>query len=164
VHSQPPPVRAVSEFSRPDPSLVSSTGFGLESFAMQSSTSLSDLATRSAQASRACAQAIAALLAHLEPQQSAHALLQVREALRAEVLERIAKSVGDKAAADLLTHLTSAQQQILLDRLRDRDAARAAAVEKLIFSFEDLREVADHGFRKLMRLALAGFNRTRNRS
>jgi flagellar motor switch protein FliG len=126
-------------------------------------------------------QTIAVVLAYLDPDQSAEVLGRLPENVRAEVIARIASldgvqpsalnqlddvierqfsgkvatrtaSLGGaKAAANIINNMEISQEGVLLGQLREMDETLAGTIEELIFTFDDLMDIADRDFQELLR-------------
>lgn len=126
-------------------------------------------------------QIVAIVLAYLDSDQAAAVLGQLPEALRSDVVLRIATldgvqpsalleldeimekqfsgnasaktSVlgGPKAAADILNFLEASSENAILEELKRTDEALADQIQDLIFVFDDLIEVDDRGMQELLR-------------
>jgi flagellar motor switch protein FliG len=126
-------------------------------------------------------QTIAVVLAYLDPHQSAEILSRLSEAIRPEVLARIATLDGvqpnalnrldeiierqfsgkdstrtadiggAKTAADILNKMAPAQEGLVLTQLRKTDETLAGAIEDLIFTFDDLTRIEDRDIQQLLR-------------
>lgn len=126
-------------------------------------------------------QIVAIVLAYLDSDQAAAVLGQLPEALRSDVVLRIATldgvqpsalleldeimekqfsgsaasktSVlgGPKAAADILNFLESSSENAIIEDLRRNDESLAQRIQDLIFVFDDLVEIDDRGMQELLR-------------
>jgi flagellar motor switch protein FliG len=124
-------------------------------------------------------QTIAILLAYLEPQQGSRVLALLPEALRPDILVRLAtldevhpsaiaaldvvleKQLkgggrvnafgGPKFTATILAQVDRGLEESLLGGLREADSALAEVIEQLMFTFDDLAGVDDRGLQALLR-------------
>jgi flagellar motor switch protein FliG len=124
-------------------------------------------------------QTIAILLAYLDPQQGSRVLALLPEALRPDIMVRLAtldevhpsalaaldvvieKQLkggggvnnfgGPKFAASLLTQMDRGLEESLLAELRQTDSELAERIETLMFTFDDLAGVEDRGLQALLR-------------
>jgi len=124
-------------------------------------------------------QTIAILLAYLEPQQGSRVLALLPDALRPDIMVRLAtldevhpsalaaldvvleKQLkggggvnnfgGPKFAASLLTQMDQGLEESLLAELREADSELAERIETLMFTFDDLAGVEDRGLQALLR-------------
>ncbi|MCZ2414004.1 MAG: flagellar motor switch protein FliG [Burkholderiales bacterium] len=126
-------------------------------------------------------QIIASILVHLEREQASATLLELDDALRNEVVLRIATLDGiqpramreldevlarvlagsdtqrhttlggSKTAAEILAHFGGLAEAATLDAIRERDAALAQAIADLMFTFEDLDRLDDRAIQLLLR-------------
>lgn len=126
-------------------------------------------------------QVIAAILAHLEPEQASSVVTLFNDRLRDDVLLRIAtlegiqpiamddlnnaltkllsgqsgnrkqKVGGIKATAEVLNYLGSNVESQIMDNIRDHDPDLAQKIMDEMFTFEDLNKVEDRGIQALLR-------------
>ena len=126
-------------------------------------------------------QIIASILVHLERDQASAILLQLNEALRAEVVLRIAtldgiqpnalkelnealsrvlaggdktqrsKLGGSKTAAEIINFLGGSAEAGLLETIREEDPDLAQAIEDQMFTFDDLINLDDKAIQLLLR-------------
>lgn len=124
-------------------------------------------------------QTIAILLAYLEPAQGSRVLALLPEALRPDIMVRLAtldevhpsalaaldvvleKQLkgggrtqgfgGPKFAATVLAQLDKGQEESLMEGLRQADGDLAERIEHLMFTFDDLAGVDDRGLQALLR-------------
>ena len=126
-------------------------------------------------------QIIAIVLAYLEADQAAEVLTLLPEAVRPEVVARIAlldgvqpnalselddiiekqfagKSTGKtsvlggaKAVANIINFLEPSQESLLMEQVAKSDEALAARIEELIFVFDNLIDLDDRSMQELLR-------------
>ncbi len=124
-------------------------------------------------------QTIAILLAYLEPAQGSRVLALLPEALRPDIMVRLAtldevhpsalaaldvvleKQLkgggrtngfgGPKFAATVLAQMDRDQEESLMEGLRQADGELAERIEHLMFTFDDLAGVDDRGLQALLR-------------
>lgn len=126
-------------------------------------------------------QTIAVILAHMDPDQAGTVMINLPEALRADVALRLATmedlqpsvleelsdalqvslaatggtratSVGGaKAAANILTTLDKATEGGIMSKIAERDQQLADTIRGLMFVFDDLIKLDDRGMQELMK-------------
>lgn len=126
-------------------------------------------------------QIVAIVLAYLDPDHAAAVIAQLPEAVRADILMRIATldgiqpsalneldevmekqfagnatakaSVfgGPKVAANIINNMDSSQETALMDRITRADEQLGARIQDLIFTFDDLVEIEDRSMQEILR-------------
>ncbi|MCL4184537.1 MAG: flagellar motor switch protein FliG [Burkholderiaceae bacterium] len=126
-------------------------------------------------------QIIASILVHLEREQASATLMQFDEALRNDVVLRIAtldvlqpaalreldevlervlaggdalgrtRLDGSKTAAEIIAGFGGAAEAVTLDALREHDADLAQKISDLMFTFEDIDRLDDRAIQLLLR-------------
>ena len=125
-------------------------------------------------------QTIALIISHLSPEKSGKALLSVPEAVRAEVvlrianLERVPPDVinevvemieseaktrggvgqqlgGIKVVVDILNQLDHAMESAILTRIEESNPKMADEIRQLMFVFEDLVLIEDRGIQEILK-------------
>jgi len=126
-------------------------------------------------------QIIALILSHLDPEQSSQVVVQFREALRSQVLLRMAtieevppgimqevnevllgelsrvsttsgrKISGVKMVADILNQMDRSSEQKVMESIGQESAEMAEQVRKLMFVFDDLAKLDDRAIQELLK-------------
>lgn len=148
---------------------------GIDSLKWMDSSAVSDLLRNEHP------QVIAAILSHLEPEQSSAVVVLFADRLRDDVLLRMAtldgiqpiamddlnnaltkilsgqsasrkqKVGGVKATAEVLNYLGSAVESQVMDSIRDFDPDLAQKIMDEMFTFEDLAKLDDRGIQALLK-------------
>ena len=125
-------------------------------------------------------QTIALVMAHLDAKRASELVMRLPEALRAEVLKRLAqlrlfspevaqkvslvlhnrlKALGEQSrrayaglrgVADVLNRLDPTTSKAILEAIEGDDAKLALGIRNLMFTFEDLIGVSEQGIRELL--------------
>jgi flagellar motor switch protein FliG len=84
-----------------------------------------------------------------------HALQELSVVLEQQVSRRpatrFAQLGGPRTAAEIMNHLNSAQDETLMDNLRERDEPLSERIQELMFVFDNLNSVDDRGIQTLLR-------------
>lgn len=126
-------------------------------------------------------QTIAVVLAHLDSEQASQVLVALPEALRGDVVLRLATMDevepdtlralsealedavhsrnrpssmvlgGTKVTAEIITRMGKANESAILDRLAQKDAALAETIRSLMFVFDDIVKIDDRGIQEIMK-------------
>ncbi len=126
-------------------------------------------------------QTIAVVLAHLEAEQASQVLVGLPEALRSDVVIRLATMEevepdtvralsdaleealqsrnrpssmnlgGTKVTAEIMTRVGKAQEGPIMEKLAEKDAALAEAIRGLMFVFDDIVKIDDRGIQEVLK-------------